>query len=343
MLPAALRAPQIARPLLAPVPCFLSPEATRLPSAASPPTPAPSPTPLPVLQMPSTLSVLLLAALCALANAQSWSSSATNTASVTASQTASVTSTVTSTPSKSSSGTASATYTPLPCPLRLFPRHDIIGTVLSESFQPSEAACMLNCCNVADLCVGYSFQASMLGSEIRTSVVSVTSMSNGTQSDVFGNNCVPAQGLTPMSSPTSPSLAWTLSCNYPAMNTPDNQFNGNGGGCYVRRPDGSSISSSSCGNYRCCIAEETMTATVFGCSPPTYTCGDNSNMGNVINRRPPSYSPLRDTRTFLISSGLVPSTVGATITAKCILLSSIDQLIPSNGWAGGIKLSALGS
>ena len=113
--------------------------------------------------MPSLLSLLALATLSALASAQSWSSSATTTASISATQTATATATATPTPVSSPTGTASATYTPLPCPLRLFPKHDVIGTVLSESFQPSEAACMLNCCNVADLCVGYSFQASMLG------------------------------------------------------------------------------------------------------------------------------------------------------------------------------------
>jgi len=29
--------------------------------------------------------------------------------------------------------------------------------------------------------------------------------------------------------------------------------------------------------------------------------------------------------------------------AACVLLSNITQLVPSNGWTGGIKLSALGS
>ena len=32
-----------------------------------------------------------------------------------------------------------------------------------------------------------------------------------------------------------------------------------------------------------------------------------------------------------------------TLSAPCFLLSNITQLIPSNGWNGGIKQSALGS
>ena len=34
------------------------------------------------------------------------------------------------------------TATPLPCPLRLFPSYDVIGTVLSKSFQPDETSCV---------------------------------------------------------------------------------------------------------------------------------------------------------------------------------------------------------
>lgn len=149
--------------------------------------------------------------------------------------------------------------TPLPCPVRRFPNYDIIGTVLNKTFVADDATCMLQCCNLADLCVGYSFQSGLVGVGISlTSGVAITD-------SAFGSNT-------------------GIPCGAGEIH-----LGGSGN------------------NFEGC--DEWSGGTKWG-----------------------YYSKLRSA--ILSGSGTVTA-------APCILLSNITQLMPSNGWTGGIKLSAI--
>ena len=170
------------------------------------------------------------------------------------------------------SSSPTPTTSQLPCPAKLFPNFDVVGTILSTSFQPDEATCLLNCCNVASLCVGYSFNVAVLG----------------------------ASGYTASTTVTSTSIARSYTayqCNYyggPWYTRNDNLYQGvTGGDCNGFSRDTSKV---------------------------------DMGGGNPV-----------------VSSGVTGSLAFEVANVRCVLLSNISQLIPSNGWSGGIKLSALGS
>ena len=176
---------------------------------------------------------------------------------------------------------------------------------------------MLNCCNVADLCVGYSFATTTIG--VTTASQSVRVLSSGVR-DQFGAEC--GSGSFSNSAFQYPEEhAITASCSYGAERH-----------CWYY-----------CGE--CCIVSPAISVpTTFpGCLATTpYSCGPTyscSYDGGCPGRTPPLVQTSRALN--LVSSGTVTS--APLQSAVCILLSSIDQLIPSNGWTGGIKLSALGS
>lgn len=197
------------------------------------------------------------------------------------------------------------TATPLPCPLRVFPSYDLIGTVLSKSFQPDEASCMLQCCNVADLCVGYTFQASLLGVPMASATVSVETLSDSAV--MVGSTTRCGNGVL-----TSQS-SWATA-----------------GSINVR------CTSTNCG-YDAVPTTQPMPQPIglIGCQPQAgdYTCNDCST----------SRVAYGDYNYKLHSSGTVAVPQLKVASVPCVLLSNITQLIPSNGWNGGIKLSALGS
>ena len=300
---------------------------------------------------------------------QTWSPSNTVTSSLSATGTATPTASQTASATATATRTSSPSTTPLPCPLRLFPSNDVIGTVLSKSFQPDEASCMLQCCNVADLCVGYSFQEGILGVQTNGQTTTVSTTSTGTI-DSSGITC----GVAPIpimvnSSQTRNIVrnSWdasqagteytavraaapptrTVTCTYGDIGVP----------CYackdgITTPDGTVAraewyNGGGCGSS--VILGQTVSLTVVGCQDPPFTCGNDALTMNwvgrytcTLNRTAPiisqSWRPPA-----LVSSGVVSVAPQTTQTARCVLLSNISQLIPSNGWSGGIKLSALGS
>jgi hypothetical protein len=158
------------------------------------------------------------------------------------------------------SPTNTLTASPLPCPVRRFPSHDLIGTVLSKVPMADEVLCMLQCCNLADLCVGYSFNAAILGSTV--SGLTGTAVTDGAFGTNTGNPCGTGELMLH------------------SLYNDENRFEG-------------------CGEY----------------TPASYQ----------ISR---------------LRSRIIDGT-GTLTAAPCVLLSNITQLIPSNGWSGGIKLSAL--
>jgi hypothetical protein len=297
-----------------------------------------------VLDDMTTMYRLVALALCAVGVlAQTWSPSntLTSSASTTATQSASTTATLSAT--TTASPTASISVSPLPCPLRLFPNHDIIGTVLGKSFQPDEASCMLQCCNVADLCVGYSYNIASLGGATSGGTALARTLS-----DKLGISGSASSGysLSPVILDTNPNLRSAFNSTVIVCGRDINSFNL--GNCfradrYVMNNDGVvRLMQPDVGIPR--------TASIpFGISEAT--CGDDYvrceydfssgrytlyiNRGIQLGSEYTTYQ--------LQSAGQVEIPASRVVSAQCVLLSNITQLIPSNGWNGGVKLSALGS
>ena len=319
----------------------------------------------------NVLFLLLLAALAPAAVAQSWSPTRTPTPSNTATPSSSNTASASQTSGQSPTMTASPTTTPLPCPLKLYPGFDVIGEVLSKTFQASEAVCMLNCCNVGDLCVGYSFASGMLGATtVLATTSTITSLSDGFV-DKRGNRC----GTGYVSAGFEGLNEYSATCSYSGLS-----------GC----PAGGGIpgfGSCTCGDvctqpyagWYVSVSPLTPPPSAFsavdyatgysGCAPLRYTCTNQSlSMSEGWTQSYNCYgyggwhscgatdmccsgvsgrnSPILEGETtwYKIASTAIVQTPASTITsATCTLLSSITSLVPSNGWTGGIKLSALGA
>ena len=113
--------------------------------------------------------------------------------SITATSTASssITATSTASPSITATSTASPTATVTPCTLHKYPTHDMIGTPLLVNQQRSEQACLFACC-VDPQCVGYSFNARLLGTEsvVAAADVTATSVESAYEWPIFSGGCV---------------------------------------------------------------------------------------------------------------------------------------------------------
>lgn len=137
----------------------------------------------------STLVILVHFALYQPAHAQ-YLSNATSTATVTS--------------------TSIATPRASPCPSRSFPMHDVIGTVINETFQRSEAACSQSCCAL-DLCAGYSFNGGTLGAAtISEAPIRMTTVTNGA---LDGSGTVCGDGSLPAGSLMQSALQSAGACN----------------------------------------------------------------------------------------------------------------------------------
>jgi hypothetical protein len=239
--------------------------------------------------------------------------------------------------------TATPTGTPPACPARAFPGHDVIGSVLNKSFVPDEASCAAACCSATgDACLAYSFNAAAVGaasSDGQALPVDVTSVAVADEAGVTdGNGVLFTFGAGAFRTPA------VAGCYY-AGSFPIN------GNCSIS------------GNVAAYVnLTSTFAVPMDGMHAPAYSCPPQSSVfangcsciWNVYQWQCTDFRggfPVaagvtgmygdEPHRYRLKSSGVAHPGAQRVSSAACVLLSNVTQLVPSNGWNGGIKLSAL--